>query len=50
MKLILAVATYLVMGAILALGIVLAVKGSIWLLALGFLAFAIIFGKVGCLQ
>ena len=50
MKLILAVATYLVMGAILALGIILAVKGSIWLLALGFVAFVIFFGKVGCLQ
>jgi hypothetical protein len=50
MKLILAVATYLVMGAILALGIVLAVKGSIWLLVLAFVAFVIFFGKVGCLQ
>ena len=50
MKLILATAVYLVMGAILGLGIILAVNGSIWLLVLGCLAFVIIFGKIGCLQ
>ena len=50
MKLILATATYVVMGAILALGIVLAVKGSVWLLVLGLIVFTIIFGKIGCLQ
>jgi hypothetical protein len=50
MKLILAAGIYLVMGAVLALGIVLAVKGTIWFLIISFLVFVVAFGKIGCLH
>jgi hypothetical protein len=50
MKLLCAVLIYLGMGAALALGIILAVKGSLWLLILSVLAFFIAFGKIGCLH
>ena len=41
---------WLGMIAVLATGIVLAVKGSPWLLILGFLAFVLAFAKIGCLH
>ena len=50
MKLLYAVLIYLVMGAVLGLGIVLAVKGSLWLLILSLIAFIIAFGRIGCLH
>ena len=50
MKLILAVLVYLLMGAVLATGIVLAVKGTLWVLIISLLLFAVVFGKVGCLH
>lgn len=49
MKLFLAILVYLGIGLILALGLVLAAKGSYWLLILSFLAYAAWFGRVGCL-
>jgi hypothetical protein len=50
MKLLMAYVTWFAMAAVLAAGIVLAVKGSIWLLALGFLGFLLAFAKFGCLD
>lgn len=49
MKLLLAVLIYLLVGFILAWGIVLAVKGNWWLLAVSTLAYLILFAKIGCL-
>jgi hypothetical protein len=49
MNFLLAVVAYLVIGAVLGLGILLAVKGSPWLLVIGFLAYVIAFGRIGCL-
>lgn len=50
MKLVCAYLTWLAMGAILATGIVLAVKGNPWLLIIGALAFLLAFAKIGCLH
>jgi hypothetical protein len=44
-----AVVAYLVIAAVLGWGILLAVKGSPWLLVAGFVAYVIAFGKIGCL-
>jgi hypothetical protein len=44
-----AILAYLVLGFILGWGILLAVKGSFWLLIAGFLAYVIAFAKIGCL-
>jgi hypothetical protein len=49
MKLLLAIVAYLVIGLVLGWGILLTVKGEPWLLIVGFLAYAAIFAKVGCL-
>ncbi len=49
MKFLLAIAMYLLIGAILGWGIVLAVKGNPWLLVVSFLAYAVAFAKLGCL-
>jgi hypothetical protein len=48
MKLILAFAVWLIMAAILGAGLLLAVKGSPWLLVLGMLGFIVAVGKIGC--
>lgn len=48
MKFFIAVFAWLVIGAILATGIVLAAKGNLWLLGLGFLGFLFAFAKYGC--
>jgi hypothetical protein len=40
---------WMLMAAVLAAGIVLAVKGSLWLLAIGTLCFILAIGKIGCL-
>ena len=45
----LAIIAYLAMGVVLGWGILLTVKGNPWLLIVGFLAFAVAFGKLGCL-
>jgi hypothetical protein len=48
MKLFLAFATWIIMGVILGAGLLLAVKGSPWLLLIGMLGFVIAVGKIGC--
>jgi len=40
---------WLVMGAILVTGVVLAVKGTFWLLIVGMLAFVFAIAKIACL-
>ncbi len=49
MKFIFAILAYLLIGFVLGWGILLAVKGNVWLLIVGFLAYAIAFSKIGCL-
>ncbi|HYV27276.1 MAG TPA: hypothetical protein VFA77_07065 [Candidatus Eisenbacteria bacterium] len=50
MKLFYAIAVWLGVGAVLALGILLAVKGHPWLLILGVIGFVAAVGKIGCLS
>ena len=49
MKFLWAIVAYLAIGMVLGWGILLAVKGNPWLLIVGFLAYVIAFGKLGCL-
>jgi hypothetical protein len=49
MKFLLAIVAYLLIAAVLGWGMLLAVKGNPWLLIVGFLAYAVAFGKLGCL-
>jgi len=49
MKFLWAIVAYLVIGVVLGWGILLAVKGSPWLLVVGFLAYVVAFSKLGCL-
>ena len=49
MKFVLAVLAYLLIAVVLGWGILLAVKGNLWLLIVGFLAYVVAFGKWGCL-
>jgi len=49
MKFVMAVIAYLVIAGILGWGILLATKGSPWLLIISFLAYAVAFAKIGCL-
>lgn len=48
MKLVFAIAVWLIMGAILGTGLLLAVNGSPWLLLIGALGFVFMVGKIGC--
>ena len=48
MKLIWAICAYLVIGLVLAWGILLTVKGQPWLLIIGFLAYLAAFVQFGC--
>ena len=41
--------TFLIIAFILGWGMLLAVKGNVWLLAVGFLAYVVVFAKAGCL-
>jgi len=50
MKFFLACLIYLIIGVVLGTGILLALKGSLWFLALGFVAYIILFAKIGCLH
>jgi hypothetical protein len=50
MKLLAAVGVYLGVGIVIACGIVLAVKGSPWLLVASTLGFLIAFARIGCLE
>ena len=49
MKFYMAIVAYLIIAAILGVGILLAVKGSWWLFVAGFVAYVVAFGKIGCL-
>jgi hypothetical protein len=44
-----AVVVYLLIGVVLGWGILLTVKGNPWLLIVAFIAYAIAFGRIGCL-
>ena len=48
MNFLLAVLAWLIIGAILVVGIVMAVKGSAWFMIVGLLAFLFAFSKWGC--
>jgi hypothetical protein len=50
MKFLLAILVWLIMGAVIATGIILAFKGTVWLLLLALLAFIIMVAKIGCLS
>jgi hypothetical protein len=49
-KLLLAILVWLIMGAAIAAGILLAFKGSLWLLIVSLLGFIFLVGKIGCLS
>jgi len=49
MKLLWAIIAYLIIGIILGWGILAGMKGNWWILAAGFLAYVIAFGRIGCL-
>ena len=49
MKFLAAIVAYLAMGAVLGWGILLAVKGNFWLLAISALSYVVAFAKIGCL-
>ena len=48
MKLILAIAVWVIMGAIIGAGLLWAIHGSPWLLFASLLGFIIAVGKIGC--
>lgn len=48
MNFILALLAWVVMAVILTAGILLAIKGNLWLLGLGLAAFIVAVGKIGC--
>ncbi len=50
MKFLMAILVWLIMAAAIAAGIVMAVKGSVWLLILSLLAFILLVAKIGCLS
>ena len=49
MKFLFAVLAYLAIGAVLGWGILLAVKGSPWVLIAGFVTYVVAFGRIGCM-
>lgn len=49
MKLGLAIAVWLVMGFVLAKGLLMAINGQPWLLLVGIAVFALMVAKIGCL-
>jgi hypothetical protein len=49
-KLLLAFAVWIGMGTILGVGILMAIKGSPWLLIGGLIGFVIAVGKIGCMS
>jgi hypothetical protein len=49
MKLLCAFAVWLGMGVVLGFGILMAIKGSLWLLIAGLIGFIIAVGKIGCM-
>jgi hypothetical protein len=50
MKLFLALALWILMGAVLVKGLVMAIDGKSWLLIVGALGFVALVGKIGCLS
>jgi len=49
-KFLLAILVWLIMGAAIGAGILLAFKGSVWLLIASLLGFIFLVGKIGCLS
>ena len=49
MKFLLGIVAYLVIGLILGMGMLQAAKGQPWVLIIGFIVYAVAFGKIGCL-
>ena len=50
MKLPLAIFVYVLIGLVLGLGILMAVKGSFWLLIFSIAAYLLAFARIGCLH
>jgi hypothetical protein len=50
MKLGLAIAVWILMGAVLAKGLLMALHGQPWLLLLGIAGFVLLVAKIGCLS
>lgn len=50
MTLFLSMLVYLIMGALLSVAIVMAVKGTFWVLAVMLVVFVVSFSKIGCLH
>jgi hypothetical protein len=50
MKFLLAILVWLIMGAVIGTGIILAFKGTVWLLVLALLTFVVMVAKIGCLS
>ena len=48
MKLCLGILVYLIIGAVLSWGILLALGGNVWLLLGGLVVYLTLFGKIGC--
>ena len=49
MKLIFAIAVYLIIGLVLGWGLLMAARGNWWFLVAGALAYLIAFSRIGCL-
>jgi hypothetical protein len=50
MKLLFAFLVWILMGGLLAKGLVMAVHGTVWLLVLGAIGFILMVAKIGCLS
>lgn len=50
MKFLLALLVWLIMGVVIGAGILMAVKGSVWLLLVSLLAFVVLVARIGCLS
>ncbi len=50
MKLLCAFAVWIGMGVVLGAGILMAIKGSVWLLVAGLIGFIVAVGKIGCMS
>jgi len=49
MKFLMAILAYVLIGLVLGAGMLMTVKGKPWLLIVGFIAYVVAFGKIGCL-
>jgi hypothetical protein len=49
MKFLFAILAYLLIGFVLGWGILLAVRGNVWLLVAAFITYVVAFSKIGCL-